>query len=88
MTYWLPKKNTGKVIHIVDSQNQDKPSLDVAVANNIEQGLLGIAVSKQQDGKTYVLLSYTESGNDKDGSYFEDNVDPSGNRLYRYEYVD
>ena len=24
----------------------------------------------------------------RDGSDFEDNVDPSGNRLYRYEYVD
>ncbi len=34
----------------------------------IERGLLGIAVSKQIDGKTYVFLSYTESGDGVDGS--------------------
>ncbi len=62
--------------------------LDVAVASDIERGLLGIALAKQPDGKIYVFLSYTESGNDADGSDFEDNVDPSGNRLYRYEYSD
>ena len=44
---------------------QDKPVLDVAVAKTIERGLLGIALSKQPDGKIYVFLSYTESGNDE-----------------------
>ena len=75
-------------MHVIDGQIQDKPVLDVAVANSIERGLLGIAIAKQPDGKTYVFLSYTESGDDVDGSDAEDNVDPSGNRLYRYEYVD
>ena len=60
----------------------------MSVANSIERGLLGISIAKQPDGKTYVFLSYTESGNDVDGSDVEDDVDPSGNRLYRYEYVD
>ena len=49
---------------------------------------LGIAVSKQVDGKTYVFLSYTESGDGVDGSDFTDQTDPLGNRLYRYEFVD
>ena len=84
----VTEKETGKVMRVIDGQIQDTPVLDVAVANSIERGLLGIALAKQPDGKIYVFLSYTESGNDEDGSDFEDNVDPSGNRLYRYEYVD
>ena len=84
----ITEKETGKVMHIINGQIQDTPVLDVAVATDIERGLLGIAIAKQPDGKIYVFLSYTESGNDADGSDFEDNIDPSGNRLYRYEYVD
>ena len=84
----VTEKETGKVMHVIDGQIQDKPALDVAVANSIERGLLGISLAKQPDGKIYVFLSYTESGNNADGSDFEDNVDPLGNRLYRYEYVD
>ncbi|KAA2279054.1 hypothetical protein F1Z66_14345 [Candidatus Nitrosocosmicus sp. SS] len=84
----VTEKETGKVMHIVDGQIQEEPVLDVAVANSIERGLLGIAISKQPDGKAYVFLSYTESGNHEDGSDVEDNVEPAGNRLYRYEYID
>jgi glucose/arabinose dehydrogenase/plastocyanin len=84
----VTEKATGKVMHIVDGQVQEEPVIDVAVANSIERGLLGIAISKQSDGKTYVFLSYTESGNDEDGGDFKDKVEPLGNRLYRYEYVD
>jgi glucose/arabinose dehydrogenase/plastocyanin len=84
----VTEKETGKVMHIINGQIQNTPVLDVAVASDIERGLLGIAIAKQPDGKIYVFLSYTESGNDADGSDFEDDVDPAGNRLYRYEYVD
>ena len=84
----VTEKETGKVIHVINGKIQDDPVLDVDVATSIERGLLGIAISKQPDGKTFVFLSYTESGNGKDGSDFEDDVDPAGNRLYRYEYVD
>ncbi len=85
----ITEKNTGKVMRVIDGQVQEEPVLDVAVANSIERGLLGIAVAKQQpDGTRYVFLSYTESGNNEDGSDVEDNVDPEGNRLYRYEFVD
>ncbi|MDN5846094.1 MAG: PQQ-dependent sugar dehydrogenase [Candidatus Nitrosocosmicus sp.] len=87
----ITEKETGKVRMIVNGQLQETPALDVSVANSIERGLLGIAISKQEqlnDGKTYVFLSYTESGNDEDGSDVEDGVEPLGNRLYRYEYID
>jgi len=84
----VTEKNTGLVKRVLNGDIQDTPLLDVPVANGIERGLLGIAVSKQVDGKMFVFLSYTESGNDEDGSDVDGQVDPSGNRLYRYEYVD
>lgn len=85
----VTEKETGEVMRIIDGQVQGEPVLDVSVANSIERGLLGIAVAKQQpDGTTYVFLSYTESGNDEDGSDVEDDIEPEGNRLYRYEFVD
>ena len=84
----VTEKNTGLVKRVLNGDIQDTPLLDVSVANDIERGLLGIAVAKQTDGKMFVFLSYTESGNGEDGSDVDDQVDPSGNRLYRYEYVD
>ncbi len=94
----VTEKNTGKVMRVLNGQVQAQPVLDVAVATQIERGLLGIAVSPQPDGKTYVFLYYTESGNGVDGSDVVSideagggegsNVEPLGNRLYRYEYVD
>ncbi len=84
----VTEKNTGKVMRVLNGQVQAQPVLDVAVATLIERGLLGIAVSPQPDGKTYVFLYYTESGNGVDGSDEVSLVEPLGNRLYRYEYVD
>jgi aldose sugar dehydrogenase len=84
----VTEKNTGKVIRVLDGQVQDNPLLDLPVATKIERGLLGIVASKHLDGKTFVFLSYTESGNNEDGSDVSNNIDPLGNRLYRYQYVD
>ena len=88
----VTEKNTGIVYRIFDGDIQRNiPVLDLAVANQIERGLLGMAISKHNDtGKTYVFLYYTESGNNLDGSDspLTTNVDPLGNRLYRYEYKD
>ena len=84
----VTEKETGKVMRVLDGQIQDQPVLDVPVASTIERGLLGIAVSKQPDGKTYVFLSYTESGDGVDGSDYTAQTDPLGNRLDRYEFVD
>jgi aldose sugar dehydrogenase len=85
----VTEKNTGKVMRIVDGEVRSQPVLDIAVASLIERGLLGIAVSKNnQEGKTYVFLYYTESGNGLDESDTNSHVEPLGNRLYRYEMVD
>ena len=84
----VTEKNTGRVLRVLDGQVQDNPLLDLSVASKIERGLLGIAASKQLDGKIFVFLSYTESGNNEDGSDVSNNIDPLGNRLYRYQYVD
>ncbi|MDN5867761.1 MAG: PQQ-dependent sugar dehydrogenase, partial [Candidatus Nitrosocosmicus sp.] len=84
----VTEKTTGKVMRVIDGALMPYHVLDVAVATSIERGLLGIAVSKSLEGKTYVFLYYTESGNGVDESDVDSYVDPLGNRLYRYEFVD
>ncbi len=85
----VTEKNTGKVIRIVNGEIIDEPVIDIAVATQIERGLLGIDVSKDPySGKIYAFLYYTESGNGEDASDIENGVDPLGNRLYRYELVE
>ena len=53
------EKNHGTVRRIIDGQLQANPVLQVKVGNQIEWGMLGIAVSKNNT-KTYVFLYYTE----------------------------
>jgi glucose/arabinose dehydrogenase/plastocyanin len=84
----VTEKATGKVMRVTNGFVLPQPVLDVPVSIAIERGLLGIAISKHPDGKTYVFLSYTESGNGVDGSDVDAFVDPLGNRLYRYEFVE
>ncbi len=86
----VTEKETGKVIRVLDGQvKENVPLLDVEVANAMERGLLGLALSKSMnDTKTYVFLYYTESGGGKDGDDFNADVEPVGNRLYKYEYYD
>src|SRR5215208_3496812 len=83
----------GTVRRIVNGTIQPQPVLDVNVANKSERGMLGIAVSKHENGTTYVFLYYTEAkveGSDvcpvKGESCIGDI--PLGNRLYRYELID
>jgi glucose/arabinose dehydrogenase/plastocyanin len=83
----VTEKNTGTVVEIRDGKIQPNPVLDVDVASATERGLLGIALSAQSEGRIYVFIYYTESGGGKDGDDYTANVDPAGNRLYRYEYV-
>ncbi|MEW6604739.1 MAG: PQQ-dependent sugar dehydrogenase [Thermoproteota archaeon] len=77
------EKNDGTVRLVEDGELQPEPLLDVAVANENERGMLGIAVSSV-NGSTYVFLYFTESGGGEDGDDSE-GVEPAGNRLYRYE---
>jgi aldose sugar dehydrogenase len=57
--------------------------LDVAVANSVERGMLGIAVQKVHSGPTYVFLYFTEAK--RDGDDISERKQPIGNKLYRYE---
>ncbi len=84
----VTEKNTGNVIEIIDGETQDNPVLDVQVASDIERGLLGMDISKKNDGRIFVFLYYTESGGGEDGDDVKDGVEPKGNVLKRFEYVD
>lgn len=73
------EKNTGKVQRILNGTLQQNPLLQVKVGTEVELGMLGIAISKSQEGRTFVFLYYTEANN------FGIVI---GNRLYRYELID
>jgi aldose sugar dehydrogenase len=73
------EKNNGTVRRVLNGSISDQPLLDVNVANKIERGMLGIALSKRL-GNIYVFIYFTEADS-KDGGK------PLGNRLYRYELL-
>jgi aldose sugar dehydrogenase len=74
------EKDKGTVHRILNGQMVKKPLLDVNVANEVERGMLGIAVTRNDTtDKTFVFLFYTEAEGE------EDSGEPVGNRLYRYE---
>lgn len=83
--FLILEKDKGTVQRVINGQTLDRPLLDVNVANSVERGMCGIAVSTI-GSKTYVFLYFTEIEG-KDGS---DRVGkaPIGNRLYKYELVD
>jgi glucose/arabinose dehydrogenase len=90
------EKDKGTVQRIVNGEAMEPPPLDVSVANENERGMLGLAVPRPEAGSpTYVYLYFTESSNQEDGgdycpkiSYCEEGNTPTGNRLYKYEFVD
>jgi glucose/arabinose dehydrogenase len=83
------EKNEGTVKRILNGRMLDEPVLDVAVANDGERGLLGIATSEKNhfikesndSDITSVFLYYTELT----GKNNDDN-ESIRNRLYRYEF--
>ncbi len=85
------EKNTGKIDRIVNGKMLPNSVLDVAVANYIERGLLGIAIAPtlSPDGKRYVYLYYTQAGNGitTDGDEFLGLAPPKGNMVYRFEWT-
>jgi glucose/arabinose dehydrogenase len=83
-TILVLEKDSGKVRVIENGVLQPDPLIDVAVANDGERGMGGIAVSRENESTTYVYLYFTESGGGVDGDD-TDGVTPAGNRLYRYE---
>jgi glucose/arabinose dehydrogenase len=75
------EKAKGTVQRIIDGQKQDEPLLDVNVNSEDERGLLGVAIAKNDSkANPYVFLYYTEADGDDEG-------EPLGNRLYRYELI-
>jgi aldose sugar dehydrogenase len=93
------QKNEGTVNRIVDSKLIEEPLLQVNVGQQVEWGMLGIAISKNIPGHTYVFLYYTEANsasnsdtgdneeNNDNGQQQQQQGDVLGNRLYRYELV-
>ena len=79
------EKDNGTVRMVEDGVLRDDPILDLAVANENERGMLGIAASEAND-TTFVFLYFTESGGGTDGDD-RNAIEPAGNRLYRYELV-
>ena len=82
--FLILEKDTGTVMRVNGGIVSDIPILDVEVANSMERGMCGIAVSKN-GVNTIVYLYYTEidgnDGGDRTGKA------PIGNRLYKYELV-
>jgi len=83
-TILVLEKDSGRVRMIENGVVRPEPLLDVAVANDGERGLLGTAISRENETTTYVFLYFTESGGGVDGDDRQ-GVPPAGNRLYRYE---
>jgi glucose/arabinose dehydrogenase len=88
------EKDKGTVSRITDGHIQKEPLLHVDVGKQVEWGMLGIAVEKQNGNNnnnqpTFVFLRYTES-DDGGGSSSSSsqNAQSMHNRLYRYELVD
>ena len=79
------QKDTGTVLRVTNGIVSNKPLLDVNVANSVERGMLGVAISKNVS-KTFVFLYYTEiNGKDYDD---RKGIQPEANRVYRYQLVD
>ena len=80
------EKNNGTVRRVTDGEMSEAPLLDVNVANQEEQGMLGMAIEKKEPGEeheetVFVFLYYTEAAE-------EDGEEAVGNNLYRYELTD
>jgi aldose sugar dehydrogenase len=80
------EKNNGTIKRIIHGQVQPEPLLDLDVANQGERGMLGIAISKNNNGSTYVFLYFTESSTGSDYSGNSTANEPPRNRLYRYDW--
>ena len=53
------EKDKGTVQRIIDGKIVPEPLLSVPVATKVDRGMLGIAITKHEDGPTYVFLYYT-----------------------------
>lgn len=77
------EKNSGRVRRVVGGVLQVNPVLDVAVNNDSERGLLGIAITGESPPR--VFLYYTAVA-DADGNGLPDSGTPLANRVVRYTW--
>jgi glucose/arabinose dehydrogenase len=86
------EKNKGTVQRIVNGAMLEKPVFEANVSSELERGMLGIAVSNNDNSDdpsivmkpTYVFLYYTQAnGSDIEGN--TNREDTVSNRMYRYE---
>src|SRR5512143_762697 len=77
------EKNSGRVRRVVAGVLQMNPVLDVAVNNDNERGLLGIAITSESP--PHVFLYYTAVA-DADGDGLPDSGTPLANRVVRYTW--
>jgi glucose/arabinose dehydrogenase len=75
------QKDNGQVRRVAGGVLQASPVLDVAVDNDSERGMLGIAVHPNFPSSPFVYLYYTESSTAGDSSGA-----PEANRVYRYTW--
>lgn len=75
------QKNDGKVRRVIAGVLQTGAVLDVAVDNQSERGMLGIAVHPNFPTSPFVYLYYTESSTAGDSS-----GSAAANRVYRYTW--
>jgi glucose/arabinose dehydrogenase len=89
------EKDNGTVRRIVNGVILKEPVLDVSVANKYDRGLLGLAITNEDDEKnetsTRAFIYLTKSkveGSDNCLSWRSclKGGEPEGNRLYRYEW--
>jgi glucose/arabinose dehydrogenase len=77
------EKAKGTVLRITNGTISPKSLLKIDVASQVERGMLGVAVSKNQSSPTRIFLYFTEIINSPNP------VDHSlvANRVYRYDLV-
>jgi glucose/arabinose dehydrogenase len=79
------EKNDGTLRRIVDGVLLPDPLLDVNVGNLDERGMLGLAISRDDNENVkYIFVYYTEMP-DRDGSDVNGTL-PVANKLFRYEF--
>ena len=89
------EKEKGTVDRIVNGNLIAKPLLKVNVASEVERGMLGIAISKNENenGHPFVFLYFTEKltgSSSENTKNFEKDIEEHSeiaNRVYRYEFV-
>jgi aldose sugar dehydrogenase len=89
----IEKKN-GTVQRIINGTIQHDPLLDVNVATRAERGMLGIAISDENnainntDNPRNVYLYFTKSIKNKDSNGTDRDEKTAGNYIFKYDLVD